>query len=495
MTRYMRWMDTLPPQTFSRGYWPRVRWGDNIDSIYWLYNRTGDAFLLPLAKRIHENMQDWSTGIHNQHNVNIAQAFREPTVYWQQAREQKFLDRAERNYHEVMDTYGQFPGGGFAADENFRPGFTDPHQAIETCGIVEFMHSFEMLTKITGDAAWPQRCEEIAFNSLPAALTPDFKALHYLTAANQVQLDRRTHAPGVQNGGVMFSYSPREVYRCCQHNVSHGWPYFAEELFLATPDGGLCASLYSACEVTALVGAGAGGAVDAGTGQRIRIVEETDYPFDDTVALTVSTAQPVAFPLRLRIPDWAQGAEVRINGQAATVSRGPWAQLARTWNNGDRISLKLPMRVAVKTWEKNKNAVSVHYGPLAFSLKIGERWSRNGGTDAFPEQEVFPTTPWNYGLVLTGDPARDFEIVRKPAPPGTPFTPESAPIELRVKAQRIPAWTLDTHGLAAALQPSPIKSGEPVETVTLVPMGAARLRISMFPVIGSAADAHEWTTP
>src|SRR6185503_19835344 len=47
MTRYMKWLDTLPPQTFSRGYWPRNRFGDNIESIYWLYNRTGDAFLLP----------------------------------------------------------------------------------------------------------------------------------------------------------------------------------------------------------------------------------------------------------------------------------------------------------------------------------------------------------------------------------------------------------------------------------------------------------------
>ena len=55
-------------------------------------------------------------------------------------------------------------------------------------------------------------------------MTPDLKALHYITCDNQVQLDRENKSPGIQNGGTMFSYSPYEVYRCCQHNVSHGWP-------------------------------------------------------------------------------------------------------------------------------------------------------------------------------------------------------------------------------------------------------------------------------
>ena len=67
-----------------------------------------------------------------------------------------------------MGLYGQFPGGGFAGDENCRPGYTDPRQGFETCGIVEFMHSFEMLTKISGNPLWADRCEDIAFNSLPA---------------------------------------------------------------------------------------------------------------------------------------------------------------------------------------------------------------------------------------------------------------------------------------------------------------------------------------
>jgi hypothetical protein len=76
--------------------------------------------------------------------------------------------------------------------------------------------------------------------------------------------------------------------------------------------------------------------------------------------------------------------------------------------------------------------------------------------------------------------------------PAQPFTPATAPIELRAEAKRIPAWAQDSQGLVGKLQPSPVKSDQPTETVTLIPMGAARLRITSFPVISEGQDAHTW---
>jgi hypothetical protein len=76
-----------------------------------------------------------------------------------------------------------------------------------------------------------------------------------------------------------------------------------------------------------------------------------------------------------------------------------------------------------------------------------------------------------------------------------PFTTESAPITMTAKAKKIPEWTLDRHGLCAVLQDSPVLSDEPLETVSLIPMGAARLRISAFPVIGSGPNVHRWVEP
>jgi hypothetical protein len=486
MTKYYRWQLNCPDEIFMAGYWPKMRAGDNIESIYWLYNRTGEKWLLDVAAKCHKHMARWDTDVINWHGVNFTQGFREPAVYYMQTKDAKHLAAMERNYAKALGMYGQMPGGMFVADENARPGYDDPRGGAETCSMVEFMHSFEMLTKITADPKWADRCEEVAFNSFPAALTADWKGLHYLTGANQIQLDRGNKAPGVQNGGTMFSYSPHGRYRCCQHNVAHGWPYYAQELWLATADRGLCASLYAASEVTAKVG----------DGSSVRIVEETDYPFSDQIKLTIADLKrPVRFPLYLRVPKWCEGSEVTINNsQPATLGRLGYVVVEREWRSGDVVQLRLPMKLSVRKWVKNHNAVSVDYGPLTFSLRIGERWVAYDGTEKWPEFEVFPMTAWNYGLVIDEkNPAASFQVQRKPGPVAKqPFTLDGAPIQIMAKARKIPQWQQDSLGLVGLLQDSPAKTSEPVETVTLIPMGGARLRIAAFPTVSDGPEAREW---
>jgi hypothetical protein len=488
MGRYFKWENTLPASAFGEGYWPKLRFGDNIESIFWLYNRTGQPWLLDLARKINAGMARWDEDVVNWHNVNIAQGFRAGTIFSMLSQDPRHLPSAERNYEKVFSTFGQFPGGGFVGDENSRPGYTDPRGGIETCGIVELMHSFEMLTKITGQPVWADRCEEIAFNSLPAALTADEKALHYVTCANQIQLDESNKSPEIQNTGTMISYSPYEVYRCCQHNVSHGWPYYAEELWLATPDNGLCASLYAACEVSAKAG-------DAAT---VKITEKTDYPFRETVKFTFETTKPAKFPLYLRVPRWCDSATVSINGKPARAQSKPLAfiRLEREWHHGDTVTLQMPMKLTVRRWPKNQNAASVDYGPLSFSLAIKERFASYGTRNPnWPEWDVFPDSPWNYGLLLDGqNPASSFKLIETGRPlAAQPFTPETAPIKLKATGRRIPNWQADGNNVIGKLQPSPVKSDQPDEKITLIPMGAARLRLSLFPVIGSGTNARAWT--
>lgn len=482
LTRYFKWQMSVPEPDFVLGDWAPLRTGDNIESVYWLYNRTGDKFLLDLASKLHRRSANWLAGIPTTHGVNITQGFREPAEYWMQARDEKFLKATYRNYDQIMRRFGQMPGGMFVADENSRPGFHDPRGGAEACSMVEFMHSFEMLTKITGDAVWSDRCEDVAFNSLPAALTPDLKALHYITCPNQVRLDPHDKTPAIQNGGTMFSYSPHAVYRCCQHNVAHGWPYYAQEMWLATSDNGLCASLYAPGEVTAKVGA---------DGTDVKVSAETQYPFGDTIQFKVSAQNAVRFPLYLRVPAWCRSPALLVAGQPVVVmSRGGYLVIDREWKDGDTITLRLPMGIKVRRWPQNGNSASVDRGPITYSLAIGEKWERYGGSDEWPEWQVTPTTAWNYGLVLDErDPARSFEVIKRTRPPKPPNLND---VELKAKAKKIPNWTIDHKGAVNPLQPSPVKSDEGTETVTLIPMGAARLRIASFPVIGAGPDARPW---
>ncbi len=475
MSKYFRYELNLPRNELLPGSWQKVRGGDNLASVYWLYNRTGDTWLLDLAKALHERTADWTSGPQTNHGVNNAQGFREPATYYQQANDPELLQATERNYARVMGEYGQVPGGMFGADENFRPGYTGPSQAAETCSMVEFMHSFEMLLRITGDPLYADRSEEVAFNSLPAALTPDLRALHYLTAPNLVQCDpAENHI--FENKGYMLPYSPREVYRCCQHNVGFGWPYYAEHLWMATHGNGLAALLYAPTAVQAHVGHGV----------RVEIEEETDYPFSETIDFKLSSPESVRFPLLLRIPGWCKAASVAVNGETLSVQPAPqsYAVIERVWQDGDRVSLQLPMRITLSVWEKQANSVSVNRGPLTYSLKIGHRWEKIGGTDEWPELAVYSSTLWNVGLIVDrANPSASFRSFEKSGTIRQPFDPDSAPIELRGQGRAIPRWTL-ARNCAGPLPPSPVISDQPTREIPLIPMGCARLRVCVFPTIG-----------
>jgi hypothetical protein len=377
----------------------------------------------------------------------------------------------------------------FGADEDARPGYTDPRQGVETCGMVEQMNSDEHMLRITGDPFWADHAEEVAFNTYPAAVMPDFKALHYITSPNMTLLDAENHFPGIGNKGPFLMMNPFSS-RCCQHNHSQGWPYFVENLWMATPDNGVLAAMYGASIVD----------VKVGDGTEVHIEESTHYPFEEEIKFTLSTSQAVEFPLYLRIPAWAKGASIMVNGELVkeNLSGIGFAKISRKWNNGDQVSLNLPMTIATKRWEKNSNSLSVSRGPLTYSLKIREKylrkdsdetaihdskWQDGVDTKKWPSWEIRPVTDWNYSIIVDeNDPASSFEVMKGKWPKSDfPFTLEEVPIKMVVKARQIPEWTFDQYGLVGELKDLPKSSDQPIVDVTLIPMGAARLRITAFP--------------
>ena len=491
MGNYFRYQNSIPHNQFLGGSWMKIRGGDNLESVYWLYNRTAERWLLEFARHVYEQTADWTGGtadnprwkenmpasypLPSDHGVNITMGYRQPGVFYQQSGDSKHLAAVEKIYSLVMSEFGHMPGGMFGADERMQPGMIDPRQAAETCSVVEFMYSHESMLKITGDPKYADRCENIAFNTYPATMTPDMKALRYLTAPNMPQCDAAAKSCFRNNEKAMVSFSAGTEYHCCQHNHGQGWPYYTEHLWMATHNNGLAAIFYSPSTVEATVG----------NGTRIKITEKTDYPFGETVDLTISTPHAVQFPLLLRIPRWCRTATVRINGklQSHVPSPASYVVIERTWKDGDDVSLELPMEISLSVWDKNKNSVSVNRGPLTYSLRIGEKWVFSDRSDPWPKSEVFPTTPWNYGLIVNHDnPADSFTILKKTASAEQPFTPKNAPVELRAQGRRIPNWRL-TNTCIDELPQSPVHSSEPLEELTLIPMGCARLRISVFPVV------------
>lgn len=492
MTDYFKWQLNLPDDMFLKDYWENSRGGDNLLSVYWLYNITGDKFLLDLAEKTHRNTANWRqrSTLPNWHNVNIAQCFREPATYYMLSKDSADLMATYNVHHLIRNTFGQVPGGMFGADENARMGYIDPRQGTETCGFVEQMASNEILLRMTGDPFWAEHCENVVFNSYPASMMPDLRALRYITSPNHTISDSENHHPGIDNRGPFLSMNPFSS-RCCQHNHGQGWPYFIEHLVLATPDNGVAAAMYGACTAK----------VKVANGKTIEITEETNYPFEESIRFTINTAQKVRFPFYLRIPSWAENPTISVNGEISQVPSGKYVRIEREWKKGDKVILNVPMKLSQSVWQVNQDSRSINYGPLTFSLKIKEdykkasstetaigdsKWQKNADASKWPTYEIYPASDWNYGLVIDDNVAltQNFEVVRKAWPSDNfPFTVDKVPLEIKARGRKVIGWDIDQYGLTGEL---PIKENlrfeNNTENIVLIPMGAARLRISAFPV-------------
>jgi hypothetical protein len=269
----------------------------------------------------------------------------------------------------------------------------------------------------------------------------------------------------------LFGLEPN--FGCCTANMHQGWPKLAASLWMATNDGGLAAIVYAPSEVTTTIADTA-----------VTVEEQTDYPFRDTIQLSVRPAHALAFPLKLRIPAWAQDARLTINGAAQpTPKLGSFVEINRTWNPGDTVTLQFPMAVRTSTWFHN--SVSIERGPLVYSLKINQSWRQEKQTGRSKDWELFPTTPWNYALLLDpANPSPAFTTSEGPIK-DQPFSFSAPPVTLITKGRRVPEWELESDS-AGLLPASPMRCAkatcpQPLESLELIPYGAAKLRITAFP--------------
>ena len=107
-TRFFRYVNARPPACSTQS-WGSLRWADTLEVVFWTYNRTGDAFLLDLARKIHANSANYLNNLPSLHNVNLAQGFREPAVYSVLSGDAAHRQASYQDYNTIMSTLRAVP--------------------------------------------------------------------------------------------------------------------------------------------------------------------------------------------------------------------------------------------------------------------------------------------------------------------------------------------------------------------------------------------------
>jgi hypothetical protein len=318
---------------------------------------------------------------------------------------------------------------------------TNPYAGSESCAQYYWTYLWMRMLSASGETKWADYAEKNLLNAVVTQREKNGVGSTYCSRPNVTAL-------GVGVWGAQEFYAKDHYTACCVSCLPRTFPLLGKYSVLRTEDNGLSVAFYGPNSTTTTI-----------EGSNITIVQNTDYPFSETINMTVSAAPRKSFPLYLRMPAWCNNPSVSVNGTPVTgLVTGQWAVINRTWGSSDKVFISFPAKVELEYWQGN--AVAVKRGPLVYTLSL-----------------PFGESAWNYCLMLdNANPASSFTFVNKTVPKGS-MVWQNSPIALKVKARKINGWTNGN----SALPNSPYILSGPVETIELVPIGFSTLRMTYLP--------------
>lgn len=235
--------------------WAHSRWFECLIPIFRIYDIYKEDWLLELARLLRkqgmnyeEIYSDWKYKLPEDkwqwesHVVNQAMAIKEGGLA-----SLLDCDEADDSFSEFMleqlFTYHGTAVGHFTGDECLSG--LEPIHGTELCGVTEAMYSYEVLYSLTGNPIWVDRLEKLAYNALPATITPDVWAHQYDQMTNQIACVRFDKNKKIfrTNNHESHLYGLEPNYGCCTANFNQGWPKFAGSVFMKSNDGVVVAAI------------------------------------------------------------------------------------------------------------------------------------------------------------------------------------------------------------------------------------------------------------
>ena len=266
------------------------------------------------------------------------------------------LWEALESLHDSVTLHRMYVTGGIGPSER-NEGFTadydlpneDAYQ--ETCASAGMVFWNYRMLKLTGDARYADTMELSLYNALAAGVSLTGDTFCYVT-------------PLASRGD--FKRDPWFGVPCCPTTIARFVPALGRYIYSESPDG-LWVNLFIAGQVNANL-----------AGKKVTLRQSGNYPWDGKIKFTVGVEAPQDFAIRVRVPGWAPGADFQVNGEkfSAHVVNG-YAEIRRSWSNGDTIDLTLPMDI--QRVEANPQVLYDHgktalrRGPLFYCLEQADQ--------------------------------------------------------------------------------------------------------------------------
>ena len=311
-----------------------LEWYTQPENLYRAYQLTGNKQYREFAEVWHYHSY-WNkfantssptdaSGVHAYSHVN---SFSSASMRYAVTGDPAHL-RVVENAYDFLQNTQCYATGGYGPVERIMPpgslGRALDYQlnSFETpCGSWAGFKMSRYLMQFTGKARYGDWAERLLYNGIGSALRINGKGRHFYYADYRV------------GGGVkIFSRNP---YTCCSGSYIQDVVDF-HNLIYYHDDSSLYVNLYVPSEVTWKHGGGT-----------VKLMQETRYPEAETSTLTLQTDRGRTFPLKMRIPEWAEGASLKVNGQPypTACQPGTWATVDRAWNSGDKVEITIPLRM------------------------------------------------------------------------------------------------------------------------------------------------------
>ena len=454
--------------------WGQARWFECYVPLLWLYEkRPQNEWLLSLAHKLRMQGMNWRYFFedwqHQQpdpkgywtfitHVVNIAMALKAEAMIGR-LEDCDAHENAKRAIELLWRDHGM-AAWHFTGDECLSG--QSPIHGTELCSVVEAMYSYEHLLQFTGERFWSDLLERLAYNALPATISPDMWTHQYDQMTNQIRCTpfEKDQQPFITNGEESHLFGLEPNYGCCTANFSQGWPKLACSAFMHSGD-----TIINVLPIPSELKT-----------EDVRIALETNYPFENSFRYAVSAKKDFTF--KVRLPGFAEN--LRVDGEAV-MNNG---ELSFAVKAGEERVIEVSFETVPYMEQRPYDLYTVKCGSLVFSVPIAYEkkmyeYVRDGVERKFPycDYEYIPQSDWNYAYA--GD---SLEVERRTVSE-IPFSGQEPPVVIRARVKKIDWGLEDGYKTVCAKVPESRQPISEEREMLLYPYGCAKLRMTEIPLV------------